>query len=202
MKKFCALNKLSYEQLKTICFAESRKLKFTLQICLELTVKTTMIFPLIYIFQNQQISFCFFAFFCLMSVLSTGPPHCQFPVASISKKQLGDRYLYISNNNTSSLNTRRLYANTMGKNHAGNKWCPWKWVSQRNTNRIPEVIVHAECRGCDLAVCKKIETHHHVLVWNPTCDSKTQDKYRIWSTVRLPIAYIYTGSKTAGAAGK
>lgn len=170
---------------------------------LELTVEITKTkFPLIYIFQNQQISFCFFVLFCLMSVISTGPPHCQFPVTSVSVKQLGNRYWFINNNSTSSLNTRRLFRSTMGKNHAGNKWCPWKWVTQRNTNRMPEAIVHAECRGCDLAVCKKIEIYHQVLIWNSTCDSKTKDEHRIWSAVRLPVAYIYTGSKTAGAAGK
>ena len=169
----------------------------------KVTVKITNVFPLvIYILQNPEISFCFFALFCLMSVSSTGPPHCQFPVTTISVKNFEDKYHLLSNRSTTSLNPRRLFGSTMGRKHAGNKWCPWKWVVQRDTNRVPEAIVYAECRGCDLAVCRKIEIYHYFLVWSPTCDSKTKDAHRIWSSVRLPIAYIYTGSKTAAATGK
>ena len=110
---------------------------------------------------------------------------------SVTLKKLKDKYYFM--NMSDSPRTRRS-ARQASWSGAGNKWCPWKWVSVKNTKYIPSQLAQARCDNCDMAVCKPIEMYYPVLTWESQCDPKTDDSYRKWTSVRIRIAYIYTGN--------
>jgi hypothetical protein len=130
--------------------------------------------------------------FCLVSLCSTKTPKgpsCNSP-QSISVRKLKDRYVFV---NTTGFPPRKANPGHHSGSHSGNKWCPWTWATDVDHSRLPPRMAFARCDNCNTA-CMPMYMHLDVLKWASQCDSKTGDKYREWSTVNLPIAYIYTGN--------
>lgn len=70
----------------------------------------------------------------------------------------------------------------------GTTYCPWKWVRDDDSARIPRSIMKAVCLGC-AHYCRAVYYYHNVLI--PKCDKTTGEKVWKWKEKKLAVAYVY-----------
>ena len=70
----------------------------------------------------------------------------------------------------------------------GTSTCPWSWAQDDNPNRVPRFLTKAVCPDCR-HYCRSVLYHHRGL--ERKCDAKTKQTVWKWTSVELPVAFVY-----------
>ena len=71
---------------------------------------------------------------------------------------------------------------------SGTSTCPWSWAQDDNPNRVPRFLTKAVCPDCG-HYCRSVRYCHRVLMQK--CDVKTGQIVWKWTSVKLPVAFVY-----------
>ena len=101
-------------------------------------------------------------------------------------RRISRRYLLVDNSLTSSDGSN----NVDNGAREGTRNCPWTWVLDDDTERIPRYLAKAECPNCGFT-CRAVFYYHNTLVQRCTRSTGRRVCTWKWAERSLAIAYVF-----------
>ena len=130
-----------------------------------------------------------------MNALSWSLPIPSCPTVQLKPqktlKHLRHHFMFVEKPSTllqSSLGITRRVSRDVTVKIPGTSKCPWTWAQDDNPDRVPRFMTKAVCPDC-VHYCRAVLYSHRGLVQK--CDVRTGETVWKWSSVELPVAFVF-----------